>query len=475
MEGSSKIERKPDSCGILTRRKLLKYSLRVGLAGMASSVWVSGCSKRDVRKKPNVLLISIDTLRGDHLGCYGYNRPTSPTLDEVASKGLLFEDTMATSPWTLPSHGSLLTGLYPRRHGLKSFYHSLPKMISTMADVFRANGFSTAAIVNSHYLSQRYGLDRGFDEFTYEKEILGLTAPSKVGEMALGWLSKRHRNPFFLFLHFFDIHSDYRALPKYLKQFVRPYRGVADGSTAQLLAFRAGQFSLDDDAVNHMIDLYDASIRQMDDGIGKLLTFLESKNLFDESLIIITSDHGEEFLDHGGVLHSETMYEELIHVPLIICGPGIPKSRRIRNVVSHVDLMPTILSFLGMTRPLLLDGVDVSGFWKTNDFVVPERYLFSEGSKGNIIPDEHSPKHDIKRAVRHPRYKMHYDRLSEQTHLYDLEKDRREKNDISSKHPRLVDAMFSQLKDFMAVNKTGRSLGPLSQEEIERLKSLGYL
>jgi arylsulfatase A-like enzyme len=324
-------------------------------------------------------------------------------------------------------------------------------------------------------LSQRYGLNHGFDEYTYEKEILDLTAPSKVGEMALDWLSKRHRKPFFLFLHFFDVHSDYRALPKYLKQFVRPYYGFADGSTAQLLAFRAGKFSLDDDAVNHMIDMYDASIRQIDDGIGRLLTFLESKNLFDKSLITITSDHGEEFLDHGGVLHSETMYEELIHVPLIICGPGIPKSRRIRNVVSHVDLMPTILSFLGMALPLLQDGVDVSGFWKTNDFVVPERYLFSEGSKGNIIPDEHSPKHDIKRAVRHPRYKMHYDILSEQIHLYDLDKDRREKNDIASKHPRLVDVMFSQLKDFMAVNKTGRSLGPLSQEEIERLKSLGYL
>lgn len=465
------------SYGHLTRREMLRYGVYSSLAtGLLPSLWLSGCGRKKAAvKQTNVILISIDTLRADHVGCYGYQRPTSPTLDKLASQGLLFEDVTSTSPWTLPAHGSLLTGLYPNRHGLKSYNNRLPNDVVTLARVLRKHGFSTAAVVNSLYVSQRYGFNRGFDYFIYVKEIANLRVPSRVGGEALKWLSKNSGKPFFLFLHYFDVHGDYASLPHYENQFVRRYQGIADGTISQLLRFRMGQVSLDQADAGHLIDLYDAGIRQMDDGIAHLLWFLETKKLLGNSLVIITSDHGEEFLDHGGVLHSRTQYQELLHVPLIMWGPGIPRSKRLKNIVSLVDVMPTVLSLLGIPKPSLLDGFDLCPLWQNSAPQLPLRYLFAEGSKDSVIPYERNIRHDIKRAVRHPRYKLHYDRLTKRTQLYDLQNDPQEKIDAASEHASLVDSMLSQLKSFMSINEIGPSLPPLSPEEVRRLKSLGYL
>ena len=156
-----------------SRREFLKQSLYTGLnASLVGSLLLSSCGKKQTaRKATNIILISIDTLCASHLGCYGYNRPTTPTLDKFASEGMLFEDVSTPSPWTLPAHASLLTGLYPNRNGLKSHYNSLPDDVVTWAEILKEHGYLTAAIINSHNLSKRYGLDRGFDDFTYVKGI----------------------------------------------------------------------------------------------------------------------------------------------------------------------------------------------------------------------------------------------------------------------------------------------------------------
>ena len=332
-------------------------------------------------------------------------------------------------------------------------------------------------MVNSHYVSQRYGFHRGFDDFTYVEESADMRVPSSVWHKALTWLSKHDANPFFLFLHCMDVHSDYASMPCYEKQFVRPYDGIADGTTKQLLSFRRGQVQLDQADAEHLIDLYDAGIRQMDDQIAQLLQFLESKKLLNNSVIIITSDHGEEFLDHGGVLHTQTQYQELIHVPLIMCGLGIPQSKRLKNMVSHVDVMPTILSMLNIRPPTSLDGFDLCHLWQESDSKLPQRYIFAEGSAARTVPLGRDIRHDTKRAVRHPRYKLHYDILAliKKTQLYDLQDDPQEKIDVASEHPSLLDSMVLQLKSFMNVSKMGTLLPPLSPEEVQRLKSLGYL
>ncbi|MFQ5792699.1 MAG: sulfatase, partial [Acidobacteriota bacterium] len=248
---------------------------------------LSGCAQTPRR----VILISIDTLRADHLGLYGYPRPTSPVLDELADGSLVFEDATSASPWTLPAHGTLLTGLYPSRHGLKSHRRYLPATVPTLASRLAREGYVTAAAVNSHNLSSRYGLDRGFQEFFYEKERARQRKPSaRITDQAMEWLTAYGKGRLFLFLHYFDVHSDYRSLPSYESQFVRPYQGEADGSTAQLVAFREGRVSLDSEDAAHLIDLYDAGIRQMDDELGRLLAFLRENELLEQSLLVVTSD-----------------------------------------------------------------------------------------------------------------------------------------------------------------------------------------
>jgi arylsulfatase A-like enzyme len=306
------------------------------------------------------------------------------------------------------------------------------------------------------------------------KESIKLAEPTKVEAKAHEWLSKHNGKPFFLFLHYYDVHSDYHSLPRYEKQFVRPYQGIADGSTLQLLLFRKNLekrfhfFSLDDNDVKHLIDLYDAGIRQMDDGMARLFALLEKKDMLDNTLIIVTSDHGEEFMEHGGVLHGRTQFQELIHVPLLIRGPGLPHSKRLRHIASLVDVMPTILALQGISPPASLDGINLCPLWQKSNAQLPQRYIFAEADHNNTI-------HDVKRAIRHQRYKLHYDRSSKETQLYDLFDDPQEKVDVAHKHTQLVDSMFSSLKDFININKTGRKLEPLAPEEIKNLKSLGYL
>jgi arylsulfatase A-like enzyme len=454
----------------INRRQVLKRGLYGGLAAsLAPALWLSGCRKSSSGKRPNVILISIDTLRADHLACYGYSRPTSPIIDKFASDGLLFEDVSSTSPWTLPAHGSLLTGLYPNRHALKSYNVSLPAQIVTLAEVFRKKGFSTTAIVNSHSLSRRYGLDRGFNEFTYIEEKLSQVGPTEVEGKALAWISRYRGGPFFLFLHYYDVHSDYRSLPRYQKQFVGPYSGIADGSTDQLMRYRKGQIGLNQADARHLVDLYDASIRQMDDGLGRLFKFLGSRGLFDNTVVVITSDHGEEFLEHGGVLHTRTQFQEVIQVPLVIRGPDIPKSKRVKYNISLVDLMPTLLALFDITIPPALDGINLCPLWRINNFHPPHRYIFSAA-------DQYYMFHDIKRAVRHPRYKLIYDRWRKKMRFYDLFSDPQEKVDVASEHRFLVDTMFSKLEEYISVNQSADKIIPLlPPEEINGLKSLGYL
>ncbi len=457
-----------------SRREFLKQSLYAGLnASLAGSLLLSSCGKRR-RSATNVILISIDTLRADHLSSYGYQRSTSPILDKFASQGLLFEDVSTTCPWTLPAHASLLTGLYPRRNGVRTRTDRMRDDVLTLAEVLREHDFLTAGIVNSHWLSKTNGLDHGFEEFLYVKESANRIRPTKVEDEAKNWLSKRRNKRFFLFLHYYDVHSDYHSLPHYERQFIRPYNGIADGSTDQLIDFRYGRLPLPNQAdTEHLIDLYDAGIRQMDDGMARLFALLEEKDLFDNTLIIVTSDHGEEFMEHGGVLHGRTYFQEVLHVPLIMRGPNLPQGKRIKDIASLLDVMPTLLALLGISPPAGLDGIDLQPLWQKKNAGSPKRLLFGEADWNNVVDNKIVD--DIKRFIRQDHYKLHVDRVTKKMELYDIVSNPDETVDVSSKHAPLVKLMRSRLIDFLKIGRTGRTIKPLSPEEIELLKSLGYL
>jgi arylsulfatase A-like enzyme len=442
------------------------------LALFTCLIWVAGaivCSDRGPARPPNVLLISIDTLRPDMLGCYGYDRPTSPTLDLLAGEGVLFENAFTTSPWTLPAHGSLLTGLYPRHHGATRESRALRRNIPTLGEILSKQGFSTMAIVNSHYVGRRYGFSRGFDEFVYVQEHMSEREPSEVVDTALSWLSNRREGPFFLLLHAYDVHSDYGALPEYERMFVLPYQGKIDGSTEQLLEIGRNTVDLDASDVDHLIDLYAAGIRQMDAELARLIEHLRATEELENTLIIVVSDHGEEFFEHGGLLHARTQYDEVIRIPLILRGPGVPRGHRIATPVSINDILPTTLALVGVQWDGAFDGMDVSRLWRSEA---------SDAARGRILfgeADQHNEKPDITRYARYQRYKLIYNRLTRQSSLYDLRADPRERRDVSDAQPQIKQQLMNELQRFESVRMVGDPLPAIDEETRRRLRALGYV
>jgi arylsulfatase A-like enzyme len=389
------------------------------LARLCIALAVSSLLAACGSQPPNLILISIDTLRADRLGSYGHSRPTSPFLDSLAMRGVVFEEATAPGSWTIPSHASMWTGLYPRSHGLRFVVDELAPDIPTLPAILTQHGYATAAVMNAVLLMQGRGFGRGFDGVSF---IPSTSRPGgaarRVSEAGVSWARSRGEQPFFLFLHFFDVHSDYQPLPRYRRMFEQPYAGIADGSTAQLKAHRKGSLRLGDDDARHLLELYDAGIRQLDDALAELFAELEEGGLLENTFVFVTSDHGEEFLDHGDFLHGRTLYQELVRVPLLVLGPGIPAGVRTREPVSLVDLVPTISALLGIPAPDGVDGRDLSALWREPDGVASERSLFYEADSWFD-----NTSRNFRRAVRKGRYKLHYDDLAESLELYDLERD----------------------------------------------------
>jgi len=437
------------------------------LGWLALGLLVAGSACAPPRPR-NLVLVSIDTLRPDLLGCYGHERPTSPALDTLAAGGVLFETALAAAPWTLPSHASLLTGLYPSRHGVRRAGAVLPDDVVTWAAWLRERGFTTSAIVNSHWLGRETRLERGFDGFVWVEENVRRRRPSRVGELAARWLAEGPAEPFFLFLHFYDVHSDYASLPSYEERFRQPYDGPADGSTRQLRAVREGRASLGPDDVRHLLDLYAAGVRQMDDALARLLRALRDLGLRENTLLVVTSDHGEEFLEHEGVLHGRTQYEEVLRVPLILAGPGVPAGVRVREPVSLVDVMPTALTLLALPAPAGLDGLDLGPLFAGAGATLGERILFAEA-------DWRNEEDDVLRAVRSGRYKLLVDRRSGARRLFDLDRDPGERVDVQADHPELARQLHAALEAFARGAREVAPPAELTPEERERLQALGYL
>jgi arylsulfatase A-like enzyme len=285
-----------------------------------------GCRPSD--RPPNLIVISLDTLRADALGSYGQTAPTSPELDAIASAGTIFVRAYAPSPWTLPSNASLLTGSYAKRHGA-THQGSLRDDAPHLARILRAHGYQTHGIVNSLYLA-RFGVLDAFASSSWVREEISQREPSSVARDAIDWLERRDpATPFFLFLHFYDAHSDYLSLRRYEDELVEPYSGNADGSTQQLLLWRRGAAHLDAADMTHLKQRYLAGVRQLDAELGRLFEFLRGESLLESSVVVIVADHGEEFLEHGGVLHGRSQYEEVVRIPMIFAGRGVPSGVRL--------------------------------------------------------------------------------------------------------------------------------------------------
>jgi len=465
-----------------------------------------------------VVLVSIDTLRADHLGVYGHERFTSPVIDAVAAEGTVFDDASATAPWTLPSHASMLTGLYPRRHRVSTMKTSLPQDVPTLAGMLAKAGFATAAVVNNTWLSREtYGLTRDFDEYLLVDTPDNRRSPNTwVTDEAKRQLELHGGGRLFLFVHYFDVHSDYASLPEYERLFVTPYDGPFTGDAWQLqvanfdpdyIAFctrafdpekcrfggpdgpRAVNDSLvqlepDADDLRHLEELYDAGIRQLDTELGRLFAALQDERYAGRLLLVITSDHGEEFGDHGRVDHFLTQYQEVLHVPLILRGPGVPAGKRVETPVSLVDLAPTVLSMTGVAVPPGLDGLDLSPLLRDapqarDEARFADRLQYGEAAGGLTYDAIVAPGiFPVYRSVRRGPYKLVYESKVDHYALYDLASDPGERHDVSDAHPELtaelIEVMRERYRDYTPEPSPENQV-KLPPEDLERLRALGYV
>ena len=316
----------------------------------------SGCA-RERKPRGRFILISLDTLRADHLGAYGYGRPTSPFLDSLARRGTLFENAVAQLPGTLPSHMSIFTGLYPPEHGVYPEV-ALSPLIRTLPEVLRAEGFPTAGHTEGGYVAGRYGFARGFEEWSDDwpmveragELVKSRDAVKRTFRLGLESLRRvRDRDAFFLFLHTYSIHDPYDPPEPYRSLYWSgpPPPGAFAPKGLDLAAFNRGERALAARAVEYYKALYDAQINYTDDVLREFFAGIAELGLADSVTVIVTSDHGEEFLEHGKLVH-EQVYPECLHVPLLVLRPGQKAGRRVSTLVQSIDLAPTVYELAGV-------------------------------------------------------------------------------------------------------------------------------
>ena len=450
-------------------RSFGSWTLRVilGVAGL-----LGACdSREELPVARNLVFISVDTLRADRLGCYGYGRDTTPGLDRFARQGMLFQQATAPSPWTLPSHASMFTGLSPKRHGAKGFKGKLTKQCMTLAEHLQERGFQTHAIVSSSILTGG-GLQRGFDSLV-EVDKGGLK-PSAVTTECIAKLDQIDLGKRFLLLaHYIDPHTDYGSLEPFHSRFVEPYEGRATGIGQQLYRAVSGDLEFNAEDVQHLSNLYDGGVAQVDEQVAELFAHIKALGIWDQTLVLVTSDHGEEFLDHGGLMHGFNHHEEMIRVPLILQGPGIPKGQTSRVPVSLMDLLPTCLLALGLPNPQELEGVALQPLWETPEQERAGRSFFYEADWDAPRPGQQSLSSGSDRALRVGRYKLHLNLKTRAQSLFDLESDPLERVVLVLINPQIAKALEHELLRYLGESETGLEAA-LSAKELEELAGLGY-
>ena len=335
-----------------------RYTVLVFLSLMAAGCTEqAGCRIPDTGK--NVVLIIIDTLRADHLSCYGYSRETSPEMDSLARNGTVWLNAVSQAPWTLPSHASIWTGLSVKAHGtnhiggIEGFDMKLDTRLPSLPSEVQGSGYQTSGFTNFVLLSEEFGFNIGFDH--YDCEGSGTRTAEDTFDAFLAWLDNQaEEKNFFSVIHVYDVHLPYAPVPPYDTAFSAQGQRRIDGWEIA----DDGRILNPDDR-DHLVSMYDGEILYVDDQIRRLLSEMRSRGLAENTVIIITSDHGEEFFEHGGVGHGHALFQEQLHVPLIISGPGIEAGKEVSDPVALFDIMPTVLGILNIPVPRTIEGADI--------------------------------------------------------------------------------------------------------------------
>jgi arylsulfatase A-like enzyme len=454
------------------------------------SFWINPELYRPQEKARNIILISLDTLRADHLGCYGYGRDTSPHIDSLSRDSALFAQTFASSPWTLPSHVSLLSALDCINHQVYDGDQKMDPGIITLAEFLRSFGFRCAAFTGGGFVSESFGFHKGFDRFSIRGTSLDPEAASTLSRAALNWIKRHHSRGFFLFLHTYQIHDPYSPPPGYAESFCEndaPYQRI---DMRDLRLKHELRFSPQSDKLRrNIIGLYDAEIRYTDEALIKpLVDSLKELGIYDNTMLIVTSDHGEEFYEHQSWHHTHSVYNESIKVPLIIkFFDSADRGKRVEKFARLTDVMPTIMDVLDI-RPKhhYMDGESLLPLLSDGGEKGEERMFLSE--LGSAVVNTRIPK---KIALNSGRYKLivNEDFTPDQRayfnpgpvpqgklEIYDLSQDMGERNNLAQSRPDVTRELLSfftaryRQRRASAATKTD-----LDNKTREELRSLGYI
>lgn len=302
----------------------------------------------------NVLVYLIDTLRADHLGCYGYHRPTSPHIDRFAAEATLFANAVAQSPWTRPSTASLFTGVWPRTHAANGRHDALPPEALTLAEILAARGYRTAGFVSNGNIARSLGFGQGFEKYRLLPSR-GNRAPH-VNAEAFSWLDSLEGNsPFFLYLHTVEPHAIYDPPSPFRERFA-PGVEAWVGTRQVLKQLKKGEREATPALLKDLRALYDGEIAANDAAFGELVAGLQARGLWDDTVVVVLSDHGEEFHEHGGWEHGDKLFREVLEIPLILRLPGLGAGRTVARQAQQIDVVPTLLTYLDIEVPAPVEG-----------------------------------------------------------------------------------------------------------------------
>jgi len=455
--------------------------------------------------RPNVLLITIDTLRADHVGTFGYPVKTSPQIDSLASRGITFTNCMAQWPKTWPSMASLLTGAYPKTTGMRYKHSYMPSSLTLLSHIFRSAHYKTGAVVSNFHIGKTYGFHQGFDFFleSWEKKwkeekeqkvfinkrpkVKNYTNATIVTDQALSWLDNlESRDKFFLWLHYMDPHGPYRPPKKYESYFLNSpsypshiidrknipkYQRHHNEKTGKIIV-----------NIDHYIRRYDQSIRYNDDEIGRLLERMSTRGQLKNTVIVLTADHGESLGEHNCYFrHGIFSYQASAHVPLVILYPNkLPKRLRITHPVGLIDVAPTLLELAHLTIPDQFEGQSLLYLVKDPSGKTFRKAVFMESGRNPKKPQL---------TIRSGPWKL-IDVLNKKTrrlmggakrYLFNIDKDPGETKNLIDQHAALTKKLSRELWQWYKPKSPGPKeeekidVNSFKKEEKEMLRSLGYL
>ncbi len=445
----------------------LLFPLAVGLGARA----IHGAA----RFRPDIILVSIDTLRADRLRSLGYDRPATPFLDHLALDGVLFERCISPAPNTPPAHMSLFTSLYPTVHGFTGNADHLPDRRFTLTEYLREAGYRTFATTDGGYLRARVGFGQGFERFDDQRKGIAASVPQ-----ALGWIDHELRDQaYFIFLHCYDVHSPYDPPPPYRDLFTDPdYAGDFEPTAGALEAIRermhrdpAAGNGLSPADVKYIGDRYDGGVRYADEWIGELVRGLQERGLLAHTWLIVTSDHGEEFTEHGSVLH-EKLYHTVTRVPLVVRPPGGPGSvHRVPEIVELTDVLPTLLDIAGARPADRVQGKSLLGLING----------YAPGWKNRAYSE--LPWNGRRRALTTDRYHILTSLDDGEVEVYDYVRDRLEQRPLPEQDwPPEIPGELARLRDWsrqqqeIAVEDGSPPVAAAPEPAQDReLRALGYI